>query len=157
MISAVDTNVLLDILLPNQEHLEWSLQSLSSIGRDDELVVCEVVFAELASQFLSLDDLQGFLSDTGIRLLPSTMTALNEAASAWKKYSAERRGGIVCPSCGLSRNMVCDSCGKTINVRQHILSDFWIGGHAKIQAERLITRDRGFYRGYFRGLKLLSP
>jgi hypothetical protein len=35
MIVAIDTNVLLDILIPNTQHLEWALNSLTNTGAED--------------------------------------------------------------------------------------------------------------------------
>jgi len=46
----------------------------------------------------------------------------------------------------------CDKCGEIITTRQHIISDFIIAGHAITMADKLITRDRGFYRQYFNNL-----
>lgn len=42
-------------------------------------------------------------------------------------------------------------------VRERVAADFLIGAHAKLQAERLLTRDRGFYRSYFAGLAVVDP
>jgi predicted nucleic acid-binding protein len=41
--------------------------------------------------------------------------------------------------------------------RTRIVSDFLIGAHALSAADRLLTRDRGFYRRYFAGIKVLDP
>jgi hypothetical protein len=83
--------------------------------------------------------------------------ALLEASRAWKNYSKRKRDKIACPFCGNKQILLCSSCQKVISFRQHILGDFLIGAHTKIQADRLITRDRGFYRAYFKDLKILTP
>ena len=41
--------------------------------------------------------------------------------------------------------------------RDRIAADFLNGGHAAAQAERLLTRDLGFYRKYFAGVAVVSP
>lgn len=157
MITAIDTNILLDILVPNSAHLQSSMHCLMNKARDDDLIVCETVYAELGSQFLSSRDLETFIHDTGIKILSSNETSLYEASRAWKTYLDRRKHGLICPACGKQNNAVCKSCGKTISCRQHILSDFLIGAHAKMQADRFITRDRGFYRIYFQGLNIFYP
>ena len=157
MINSVDTNILLDILIPNSAQVQSSLQCLSNIDSNDELIISEAVFAELSSQFPSFNDLIKFLRDTGITIVHSNENSLFEASRAWKKYSERRKNMMVCPSCGNKQTLSCSTCQKDIPFRQHILSDFLIGVHAKIQADRLITRDRGFYRSYFKDLKILTP
>ena len=51
MITAVDTNVLLDVLLPSDEHVPRSRDWLSSAYNAGAIVVCDIVYAELASSF----------------------------------------------------------------------------------------------------------
>jgi len=157
MILAVDTNILLDVLIPDSARASSSLNYLTSLSSDEEVIVCEVVFAELASQFVSLDNLLDFLRDTGIKVVPSSEETLFEASRDWTLYLDKKRDRIICPSCAHAQPVVCESCNRVLRFRQHILSDFLIGAHAKIQAEKIVTRDRGFYRTYFKGLNIATP
>ena len=38
-----------------------------------------------------------------------------------------------------------------------VIADFLVGAHARSQADRLLTRDWGFYRSAFSGLRLVEP
>jgi predicted nucleic acid-binding protein len=38
-----------------------------------------------------------------------------------------------------------------------VVADFMIGAHALLQCHGLITRDAGFFRDYFKGLKVIVP
>ena len=64
---------------------------------------------------------------------PMTEEATVTAADAWRRY---RAGG---------------------GSRDRIVADFLIAGHASAVADRLLTRDRGFYRKYFSGVPILDP
>ncbi|MDI3281035.1 MAG: hypothetical protein QJR13_06670 [Bacillota bacterium] len=94
------------------------------------------------------------MADTGIRLLPSSRQALREASIAWRTYTRQRGRQLQCASCGQLQTLSCSHCGATLTSRQHIITDFLIGGHALVQADRLLSRDRGFYRLYFPKLKV---
>ncbi len=41
--------------------------------------------------------------------------------------------------------------------RRRIAADFLIGAHAMTQCDRLLSRDRGFYRNYFSSLNIIDP
>ncbi|MFQ5794014.1 MAG: type II toxin-antitoxin system VapC family toxin [Candidatus Bipolaricaulia bacterium] len=157
MITALDTNILLDILIPNVQYAAASKQRLDEALAQGALVIGEVVYAELAVQFPTPEELDRFLIETKIRLEPSKPEALQQAAQAWEVYLRKRGEELQCPQCGTKQQITCSHCGEAIRVRQHILSDFLVGAHALVQADCLLTRDLGYYRSYFPKLKLLTP
>lgn len=154
MTVAIDTHILFDILLPDPQHMKESLALLKSHGRRNRLILSETVYAELASQFKSEKSLNEFISDTDICLVNSSPEALWSAARAWKSYTQSRGSDFLCPKCGTSMGLNCSDCGVAVISRQHIISDFLIGGHALVHAGSLLTRDRGYYNRYFPELKL---
>lgn len=154
MVSAVDTCVLLDILLADPIHLSSSKALLTKAGAEGALIVCEMVYAELSCQFESRQDLEAFLSATGIDLVRSSRESLYAAALAWRTYLTRRQNGLQCSSCGNVVQVLCPECCQPILSRQHIASDFVIGAHALFLSDRLLTRDVGFYISYYPELKL---
>jgi predicted nucleic acid-binding protein len=157
LITALDTNVLLDLLIPNARFMADSKKALEESHGEGSLILCEAVWAELASQFESREEVETFLRDTGIQLVPATATALYGASCAWRQYSERRKDGVVCTVCGsVQRSATCEECREPLRARQHIVSDFLIGGHAQVLSDRLLTRDRGFYSTYFADLPLFS-
>jgi hypothetical protein len=116
------------------------------------------VFAELAAQFLNLDDLKGFIFETGFELRVSDEKTLGKAGLAWQEYAKRKnKKGLACHACGESLSVICPRCKQAIQAKQHLISDFIVGAHASVFAQRLITRDRGFYRAYFKGLEIVDP
>ena len=133
MITAIDTNILLDILGPNEEFFEASAQALEDAASSGSLVVCDLVYAELCVHFETQRDCDRFLEDNEIRVEPLVRESHFLASRAWRTY--RRRGGP----------------------RTRMLADFLIGAHAQTQATCLLSRDRGFYKTTFRALSLVDP
>jgi predicted nucleic acid-binding protein len=133
MITAVDTNVLLDILAPDPEYFERSVQALEEAAQAGSLVISDLVYAELCVHFLRQADCDQFLEQNDIRVEPLTREARFLASRLWRTY--RQKGGQ----------------------RTRILTDFLVGAHAQVQASKLLTRDRGFYRDMFRSLSLVDP
>ena len=157
MITAVDTNIFLDLLIPNARFVDASKAKLEKAHGEGGLIICEVVWAELASQFVEQTAIEAFLRDTGIRRVPATEDALFTAGLAWKTYRKRRGDGWRCAACSrVQRAVQCTQCGARLQSRQHIISDFLIGAHALHQADRLLSRDRGFYAAYFGELMLMA-
>jgi len=152
MITSVDTNILLDILIPETEFCLKSKQLLDEAIQKGSIIINEVIYAELSSQFKKHEDLEFFLKDTGIRLVPTNKKALYLAGKMWRLYSARKKKGLQCSKCGKIQEIFCKKCGAGIFTRQHIISDFIIGAFALLQSNVFLTRDRGFYKDYFKNL-----
>ncbi len=112
------------------------------------------MYAELAAYFDAAEDIERLLTDTGLRLQPSSPEALRRAGEAWRAYARRRPASFVCPQCGAEQAVRCERCGASIGPRQHLITDFMIGAHASVHADCLLTRDRGYYTTYFPDLTL---
>ena len=152
MITAIDTNVLLDLLIPDAPDAERAATNLDACAHAGALIVSPIVTAELGAFFPDERPFTNFVEGSGLRIVPSGPSALWQAGRAWKTYSRNRKA-TACPRCGAARPP-CPHCGSGLGVRQHILTDFLIGAHAVVHADQLLTRDRGYYRTYFPKLRL---
>jgi len=135
VITAVDTNVLLDVFGADPKFGPASSEALRRCLRDGALVASEVVWAETATIFGNDPRFRDAMYKIAASFSPMPMTeeAAMKAARAWRLY---RSGG---------------------GPRSRIAADFLIGAHALVAANCLLTRDQGFYRRYFAGLRVIDP
>lgn len=157
MTSAVDTNVILDVLVPGSPFEIPSQNALDDGLRNGILVLGEVVYSELAAHFPNQASLDTFLEDTGIQLVPTSRQGLSRAGLAWREYRRRSPALPACPQCGQRQKLPCSACQRPIQWRQHLIADFLVGGHASAHSDLLLTRDRGYYRTYFPDLAILDP
>ncbi|MBI3323938.1 MAG: PIN domain-containing protein [Candidatus Omnitrophica bacterium] len=137
MITAVDTNVLLDLLLQDPSFGTRSEEALRDASKQGALIICDVVYAELAGLFPSQAALEAFLRETSIQLKSSSPEILWKAGELWRRFCLDRP--------------------RQTAIARRIIADFLIGAHAMLQAEQFLTRDKDFYRAVFSGLRLAHP
>jgi hypothetical protein len=133
VITALDTNVLIDFLRGDPTHGPGSAAAIRRAMRDGRLIVCDVVLAELSAIVDGSTVAARALDRLAVDYEPSERAAALLAGDRWRRYRSA--GGP----------------------RDRLIADFLVGAHALVQADRLLTRDRGFYRTYFSGLTILDP
>lgn len=130
---AVDSSVLLDLLTDDPQFAAASVTAVAQALGVGELVVCEAVVAEVQAMLDTQETAMDALAEFGIRFQATNEQAAVRAGHMQRRF--RDRGGR----------------------RERVVADFLIGAHAMMQCDALITRDAGFYRDYFKGLKLIVP
>ena len=133
MITAVDTSVLIDVFGADSRFGAMSADALRRCLNEGAVVACMVVWSETRVAFVSDDAFQRAMRALGIAFSAAFEPSATLAGAICKKYRA--------------------AGGK----RDRVIADFLIGAHAATQCDRLLTRDRGYYKKYFTGLVVLEP
>jgi len=132
MVTAVDSSVLLDVVTDDPDRADDSEAALRQASRDGRLVISECVLAEITPA-IGADRVAEFLHDWDLGFVASSRESGILAGKIFGAYLARGgKGGRLVP-------------------------DFLIGAHAQLHADRLLARDRGYLRDYFKQLKVWQP
>jgi len=133
MITAVDTNILVDHRNENSAFSNASVSALRTAKSAGVIVICDIVYAELCVSFDSRMECDEFLASLGVKVEALDPESSFRSSRNWISYL--QSGGRKVP----------------------ILPDFLIAGHAAYQADQLLTRDIGFRKIHFDGLTVVEP
>lgn len=131
--TALDTNIILSVLTGDATEVHGGHQVIKAAGQAGQLVTSVIVYAEVAANFPSQSRADDFFRLLNCRIEPLEDATAFLAAQFFWQY--KRRGG------GRSR----------------ILPDFLIAAHAQLRADRLLTRDKRFFKEAFPKLRAVSP
>ncbi|HEX7437939.1 MAG TPA: PIN domain-containing protein [Caldimonas sp.] len=129
---AVDSSVLIE-LLSNAAHADAAESALRDALARGPVVVCDVVVAEICSSLQGGDQAMQALEDMGIAYSVVEQKSALRAGEMQRRYRGRGAG------------------------RARQVPDFIVGAHALLQCNALISRDAGFFRDYFKGLKVIAP
>ena len=133
MLTALDSNVLIDIWNGSENLANAAGASLRTAQSQGIVLISDIAYAEVCTMFSKQSESDSFLDDLRVRVESLTPATCFLASRYWLSY--------------------LQSGGK----RTRILPDFLIAAHATNQADALVTRDRGFYRTHFPKLKIIDP
>lgn len=136
---AVDTSVIVDLLGDDETRADAAESCLRAALSQGPVVACDVVVSEVVAGFGHSSRLIDTLDEMGV------------GYSALERRSAARAGEMQ-----RRYNERLKATGRTPTTPRTV-PDFLIGAHALLQCQGLITRDAGFYRDYFKGLKVIVP
>jgi predicted nucleic acid-binding protein len=137
---AVDTSVLIDLLGADTGRVDAAEHCVRDALAQGPVVLCDVVVSEITAGLGGYGtDIMDVVEDMGLRYLPVERRTAIRAGEMQRRYNQRRRLVIG-----------AETSPRTV-------PDFIVGAHAMLQCNALITRDAGFFRDYFKGLKVIVP
>lgn len=136
---AIDSNILIDFIGNDPAAADAADQALRRALASGPVVACDVVLAEVVTGLGHGSAVMDALEELGVDFLPLELRSAVRAGEMQRRYIERRRAALGQPEA------------------PRVVADFLVGAHALLQCQGLITRDAGFFRDYFKGLKVIVP
>jgi predicted nucleic acid-binding protein len=131
MTTFVDTSVLIPLFDGNSPHHGWCQQQIESA--DPPLVISDVVYTEVSVGMATKAETDTAIAQFGFVRAAYSDDVLFRAGRAFLAYKANQ------------------------GPKDSLLPDFFVGAHAEVSGETLLTRDPGKVRTYFPTVPLITP
>ncbi len=129
----VDSNVILDLFLDDQNWADWSESILSQYSQTHQFCINPIIYSEVSVGFTQIEELESALTAGRFKFLQLPKEALFLAGKAFLKYR------------------------RKMGTKTSTMPDFFIGAHAAVLKTGLITRDVSRFRSYFPTVNLVAP
>lgn len=129
----LDSNIVIDLAVASERFSAWSARQIAIASVDHDLVIDQIVLAEICYRFPDLAATQAWLAGLGIGFRNLGSDAAFRAGTAFKDY--RDAGGL----------------------RTTLLADFLIAAHAETLGATLMTRDLRRFPRYFPSLVMITP
>lgn len=130
-VTAVDANVLIDVLVRDETFWQESYEALELASARGSVIVAPIVVAEVAGAASETGDLHTRFDVGNDMIVELDADQLVEAGLAWRRRAVSRS--------------------------RRSLPDYLIAVHAARHADRLLTRDKDFLRLSVTGLQVVTP
>ncbi len=127
----LDSNIVIELLESDEDSQLFS--TLAALKLSHRAYANEIIFAEVASGFSDVGQVEGLFGAIGVSIAKLSLTDCFKAGRAFAEY--RRRGGS----------------------RTSILPDFLIGAQAANRGWPLVTQDRKGFASYFPEVQLIDP
>lgn len=134
----VDACIFIDILDKNQKYHIQSKEKLKDINLAGyQPCISIVTYAELSPGFYSEDELNLFLNEMQVKILPIEKNIAFDSGNMFLRYKKNRKKST------------------KLDFVITILGDFVIGSTARCLQMSLLTRDRGIFKTYYSDIETI--
>lgn len=134
MSTFLDTNIIIALLYPKNDHHAWSVQELNKRKTEGPAILCDIVYCEFSVGMKSKAETDEAIKLLGLERLSYSDAALFRAGRAFMRYRDVNRG----PKLG-------------------VLPDFLVGALAEVARIPIMTANPGDFRKYFPDVMVICP